>query len=1400
MIICKDYDNSIRCAKNERLDHLYEQCCDRLVEEGSADHPAVISQNETLSFSDLDARANQLARHLKKQGIKSGDRVGLLLDRSYHAYVALLAVLKVNAAYVPLDRGFPEERIEYIVKDAEVSAIVTLTAFVSNLKHTTVPLMYIDFAQDEIMKESGSRLTESEKGPEVSQLSYIIYTSGSTGNPKGVAVEHTSICNFVKVAAEVYGYTKADRVYQGMTIAFDFSVEELWVPLLAGATLIPGKAEGNLVGSELTEFLLDNEITALCCVPTLLATLEDDLPALRFLLVSGEACPQDLIARWHREGRRIINAYGPTEATVTCTWTELVPQKPVTIGKPLPTYSIVILDPDKNEELPDGTLGEVCVAGIGLARGYVNRDDLTEKAFIPDFLNLPNNPSRRIYRTGDLGRINADGEIEYHGRIDTQVKIRGYRIELTEIESAFLHLPQIAQAVASTYSQDGGTTELVAYYTLKDQASELSNEEIAEALHARLPGYMVPVYIEKVSSIPMSASHKADRKKLPPPKGPRFVVQRTKYVAPKNRIEKSIADTVSEMLKLDRISVEDNLFEDLGVHSLLIAQLSVKLRKKLNISNVAMREIYMHPTVRQLASYLQTKPKVSADKHKTEEYRVPGRLEYFACGALQLCYYFSFFFIGIWMLLQTVPWVLASNGVAEFFFRTNVYLAGMFFGWIIVSIAMKWILFGRFNSDRFPIWGLEYFRFWVVKQLIETSPIVLFKGYPIFNVYLRLLGAKIGKNVVIETRSIPICADLINIGDGTILRRDSFLISYKARSNYIHTGSINIGKNVVIGEGSAIDIDTVIQDNARLDHASSLHERQTIPSGMRYHGSPAQEFGVDKRPGEQKYVSGLRQFTYSVVQLLAFFFAISLSVTFVSYYIKSFGIPVAYTLTLNWATEILTISSILFTCFFALRLLLVALVPRLLQLFLAEGKVYVLYGFHYFIFKALRFWSNSILFNILFGDSSYIIYYLKMIGYKLRDVVQTGINFGLEQRHDNPFLARFGKGTVVSDGFWLSNLDMSNTAFRLTETSIGADNLIGNNVYYPTAGKTGNNCLIATKALVPIDGDIRENVMILGSPSIEIPRSAEPDEQLALPSEETYRPKGIRRKNAHNLRTIIGFLLFGFVHFYLALLLIYAASSYSSTWSALGWVVSVNFFLLFAIVSSIALERGSLGFGRLKPIVVSVYDKEYWPIERLWKYSETFLRWLWLGTPFRSIISRLLGIKVGKMVFDDGMYVSEKTLVEIGDYCNLNESVVLQSHSLEQGEYKSGYIQIGNHCSIECNAFLHYGCTIGDNVIVAPDTFIMKGENVESNSTWWGNPAISKIDLPHLIDTRGRIRNLIRRLHGITVNSRTMDLIRRLEDVAIKSRMAELIHRLETLSPKAMHHRHDPDKSSVPED
>jgi acyl-CoA synthetase (AMP-forming)/AMP-acid ligase II len=298
----------------------------------------------------------------------------------------------------------------------------------------------------------------------------------------------------------------------------------------------------------------------MCCVPTLLATLEEDIPGLRFLLVSGEACPQNLMQRWHRPGRRFLNVYGPTEATVTATWAVVDPSRPPTLGVPLPSYTAVILDPETDAVMAPGTLGEIGLAGIGLARGYVNRADLTGKAFIPDFIGLANNPGGRIYRTGDLGRINGDGEIEYHGRIDTQVKIRGYRIELSEIESVIQQIPGVALAAVATHAPEPGMTELVAYYSRRRAAPGLDEQSMLVHLRRVLPGYMVPVYFVELDAFPLLPSDKIDRRSLPAPGLRVSAATSRQFVPPATEKETLLAQALSEALGAPNISADSDFY------------------------------------------------------------------------------------------------------------------------------------------------------------------------------------------------------------------------------------------------------------------------------------------------------------------------------------------------------------------------------------------------------------------------------------------------------------------------------------------------------------------------------------------------------------------------------------------------------------------------------------------------------------------------------------------------------------------------------------------------------------------------------------------------------------------------------------------------------------------------
>ncbi len=1314
VVIREHTNNAVRWKHGERLNHLLEEACIRF-----AANDAVVTDGATLTFRELNRRANQVARHLIEQGIRSGDRVALLFDKSPETYVAMLAVMKVNAAYVPLDAAFPIERIRFIVGDAEIAAIVSTSSFAQRLSALDVRKVFLDTDERAIDARAADPL--SDVAPPVEPLCYIIYTSGTTGNPKGVGIGHASICNFVRVAAELYGYAAGDRVYQGMTIAFDFSVEEIWVPLMAGATLVPARPGPAMIGDELGDFLCERRVTVMACCPTLLATIEQDLPDIRILLVGGEACPQNLVQRWYRPGRRILNSYGPTEATVTATLTELRPDKPVTIGVPLSTYSIVILDPAEDKTVAPGELGEIGIAGVGLALGYMNRDELTMKKFIRDFLQIENNPSGRIYRTGDLGRIDENGEIDYRGRIDTQVKIRGYRIELNEIEAVLLDLPQIAQAAVTTFEPEPDIVEIVAYYAFK-QGAELPRDEISRSLRSKLPAYMVPGYLEQLPAIPMTLSNKADHKKLPKPQVPRFSAG-AGYVPPKTESERILADALANVLRVERVSTEHHFFDDLGANSLLMARFCAGIRKNPGMSNVSMRDIYTNPTIARIAAHLDSSVEGFVAT-KPEPFHVPSNLSYYTCGALQLAFYAAYALFGLWVLETGYQWATDSSSALEIYARSVIFAAGSFVALTAISIVAKWALIGRFTAQSIPIWSFAYFRFWVVMTMVRTSPVTVFTGTPIYNAYLRLMGARIGRNAVICCRLGPVCADMVTIGDNTILRKDAIVLGYRAQSNFIHIGPIEIGSNAFVGEASVLDIDTAMGDDTQLGHASSLQSGQRVPEGKHYHGSPAIETTSDYCPIESRDCGAFRGAFFASLELAALFLVAVPAPILAYHFWDQYSAASGVSLSLGVLTlALLGISAGWFFGAMAVALAAIYVIPRLCMMFLKEGVNYPTFGFHYLMQSIILHVSNSQFFCVLFGDSSFIVRYMRYVGWNLNKVEQTGSNMGTNQRHDNPFLCNIGSGTMVSDGLSMINMDMSATSFRLAESRIGDNNYLGNDIFYPPNGRTGANCLLGTKTMIPVDGPLRENVGLLGSPAFEIPRMVDRDRDLNATFSEATRRARLRRKNAYNAVTAVLFLVSRWMAVFAAVVVWQAAVANYERFGVFSLLAATTALTGAYLVFHVLVERASLRFRRLAPKIASIYDPYFWFHERHWKLSESPITGLFSGTPFRTLMFRAMGMTVGQKMFDCSRSITERTLTEIGDYANLNEGCVLQAHSLEEGVFKSDYIRLGNGCSIGPGAFVHYGVSMGDHVVLDADSFLMKGEVLESHTGWRGNPA-----------------------------------------------------------------------------
>jgi len=806
------------------------------------------------------------------------------------------------------------------------------------------------------------------------------------------------------------------------------------------------------------------------------------------------------------------------------------------------------------------------------------------------------------------------------------------------------------------------------------------------------------------------------------------------YTVQATATETILAEVLAEIVGVERVPVDSHFFDDLGADSMVMAHFCARVRKRPDLPSVSMKDIYRHPTIRSLATALDAAPPspVAAPVPAPTEAATPvGTPQYVLCGALQFLSVFGYFYLIEIVFARGYDWISAGSGLIDLYLRSVLLGGAGSIGLCILPILAKWMLIGRWKPQQIRIWSLAYVRFWVVKTLIRSNPLVLFVGSPLYVLYLRALGAHIGRGVAIFSQHVPVCTDLLTIGDGAVVRKDSFFTCYRARAGVIETGPVSLGRDALIGEATVLDIETSLGDGAQLGHSSSLHAGQAIPDGERRHGSPAQQrTEVDYRAVGPKSGGTLRRLTYSVVQLLAaLLVTVPLTVGGVLALItvvpqlgalEGPGSPAFSSWT--FIGEALAISFVLFFGLMLAGLLVVMTVPRLLNLAIKPDKIYPLYGFRYWAHRTIARVTNIPFLPRLFGDSSYIVPYLRYLGYDLSQVEQTGSNFGLEVKHETPYLVSFGPGrTMVADGLSIINADYSSTSFRVSRASIGAHSFLGNYIAYPSQARTGDDCLLATKVMVPVDGDVREGVGLLGSPDFEIPRSVERDGKFDhLARGDEFRRR-LAAKNKHNAITIALYLLTRWIFFFeLTVVGWVAADLYDSVGASVIALAGVLAFVL-RIAHFVLAERLSTMFRPLQPRYCSIYDPYFWWHEHYWKLAMQPL--ILDGTPFKGLAWRLLGVRIGRRVFDDGCVIMDKTLVTIGDDCALNVRSIVQPHSQEDGTFKSDRISIGAGCTLGTGALVHYGVTMGDGVDLAPDSFLMKGEEVPPHAQWGGNPA-----------------------------------------------------------------------------
>ncbi|MEH2459865.1 non-ribosomal peptide synthetase [Nostoc sp.] len=575
---------------------------------------AVVFGNEQLSYNELNIRSNQLAHYLQKIGVETESLVGICLERSLEMIIALLGILKAGGAYLPLDPNLPQERLNFMLEDAQVLVLLTQEKLLKHFQDFSKPIICIDEDWTTITQHSQENPTSCVTSD---NLAYVIYTSGSTGKPKGVLLQHRGLSNLAEAQVEVFNLQPSNRILQFASLSFDASIFEIVMTLRTGATLYLANKESLLPGQPLLQLLREKAITHVTLPPAVLAVLPtESLPALQTIICAGESCTDDIIKCWWNSQRRFFNAYGPTEATVWSTFAEIssMNKKPH-IGRPIANTQIYILD-QHLQPLPIGVSGELYIGGEGLAQGYINRPELTTEKFIPN--PFTDKKEARLYKTGDLARYRLDGNIEFLGRIDNQVKIRGFRIELSEIETVLSQHQSLQKTVVIVKENISGDKYLLAYIVLNletqnSTSSRFSTRRCANAnapllrkfLKEKLPEYMIPKAFVVLDSLPLTASGKVDRLALTELDSLASRLIDKAFIAPRTPTESTLAKIWAEVLNVECVGIYDNFF-DLGGDSLLTVRLLKQIHKQFECE-LPLSSLFLNPTIESLANSLSSK-------------------------------------------------------------------------------------------------------------------------------------------------------------------------------------------------------------------------------------------------------------------------------------------------------------------------------------------------------------------------------------------------------------------------------------------------------------------------------------------------------------------------------------------------------------------------------------------------------------------------------------------------------------------------------------------------------------------------------------------------------------------------------------------------------------------------
>ncbi|MDV8024230.1 Pls/PosA family non-ribosomal peptide synthetase [Rhodococcus sp. IEGM 1330] len=1249
------------------------------------DAPAIDDGTVSVSYSELLDDIAEGAQWLANAGVRRGDRVGIRMPSgSFSLYVAILSILNVGAAYVPVDADDPEERAELVFGEAQVTAIVTAGGIAAG----TAPKQ--DVPQHD--------LSEHNAGPPTPQDdAWVIFTSGSTGTPKGVAVSHRNAAAFVDAEARMFlqkdPLGPGDRVLAGLSVAFDASCEEMWLAWRHGACLVPAPRSLVRSGFDLGPWLVSRDISVVSTVPTLASLWPAvALEAVRLLIFGGEACPPELAERLAVEGREVWNTYGPTEATVVACAAIMDGTGPVRIGLPLDGWDLAVVDAS-GTPVQIGEVGELVIGGVGLAR-YLDPAKDAEK-----YAPMPSLGWDRAYRSGDLVKLELEGLL-FQGRADDQVKLGGRRIELGEIDNALQALPGVGGAAAAIRKTAAGNSVLVGYLASTNPDFDL--EAARELLAEQLPAALVP-RLALVDEMPTRTSGKVDRNALPWP-------------LPGMAGASSLGGTAGWVAELwtnilgAQVSDENADFFANGGGSLSAAQLVTALRER--FPEITVAQLYDHPRLGSLAQYLddlepvvEAIPREVAPTSRTAQWaQIAATVPLTTLTGLQWVTWLGLLF-NVMSWFGDVPWAPTLSWwwvlVAFILFITPV-------GRMAISVIGSRILLAGLKPGAYRRGGSMHVRLWAATRLTDASGASNLSGAPWMVYYARALGAKIGKGVDLHT--MPPVTGMLELGDGCSIEPEVDLSGHWIDGDLVYIGGVEIGAGATVGARSTLLPGTKVGKNAVVTAGSAVVGR--VKAGQMWSGSPAQKVGkadhpwpAETPPRATKWV-----FAYGVASLFLSgmaLFSIGVSLVLMGWWIHTAdSVFDAFVRGL----VMLPVATLVSLAVFAV---ITVVAVRLLSIGLIGGYHPVRSRIGWQVWATERLMDSARTFLFPLYASLLTPHWLRLLGAKIGKDVEASTVLMI------PKFTTVADGAFLADDTMVASYELGGGWMHLGDAKVGKRAFLGNSGMTGPGRTVPKNGLVAVLSATP--DKAKSGSSWLGSPPVRLRRAAG-----SADSSRTFDPPRklkVARALVETCRLIPVVVTFG-----IGLAVLFGLTAVAD---AVGyWLAALVSGLVLLVAGFVAAAVSALAkwlwVGRIGKTDHPLWSSFVWRNE----VADTFVETVaapWFaraaeGTAVLNMWLRWLGADIGRGVWCETYWLPEADLVTLADGATVNRGCVVQTHLFHDRIMSMDTVDLGRGATLGPHCVALPASGIGDGATVGPASLVMRGDTVPAHTRWQGNP------------------------------------------------------------------------------